>query len=471
MCQVQSPKSHEHTPHRGQYECPIQDNIDIEMIVRGVIFLVFLALVAFSVWIYMMPIAMLLLFLHSKRLIRFRRKILSFLAGRGFLDFAAYLLATFGDSKSASFCRTKLYIYSHHQDLLDDPERLSVIICNHRCVNQVSLSFMKRNHYCYRTRIDWMYASWCYGAILGANERMIVILKDSLRSVPIFGWSMQLMHYLFLSRRRDQDIPYLARGIAYLLRTMPSSPIIVIFPEGTDLSESNVQRSHAFSSSSGLVNLNEVLYPKSGGLFACLHSLQEMHLDSKYLHDLTIAYKPARPGVRPSEKSLLKGKSPLRPTIPSHISAGEFPQEVHLFVDRYEVSALPAERSELDKWLRESFYRKEALLREFNRQISSSGAFAPPSSPLAAVPGLCASFVIPPRLAYPQPHLGSSVALVAGAAGCVILGLLYSSWIRWCVTVSIILAVTARFFNGWDSVELALHGHMILDQPTAPSSS
>jgi hypothetical protein len=51
----------------------------------------------------------------------------------------------------------------------------------------------------------------------------------------------------FGCRVRDKDIPYLIRSISYILRTA-SAPLFLIFPEGTDLSDSNKVKSHACES-------------------------------------------------------------------------------------------------------------------------------------------------------------------------------------------------------------------------------
>ena len=57
----------------------------------------------------------------------------------------------------------------------------AMIICNHR------------------TRIDWMFL-WCFCLRLGILDSMKIVLKDSLKSIPGFGWAMQSFMFLFLAR-------------------------------------------------------------------------------------------------------------------------------------------------------------------------------------------------------------------------------------------------------------------------------
>lgn len=89
-----------------------------------------------------------------------------------------------------------------------------------------------------------MFAGWYYAFHLNLNADLRVILKESLRSVPIYGWSMQIMMYIFLSRKREQDIPYIRRILSYLLCT-GHAPSLLLFPEGTDLNENNKKKSNA----------------------------------------------------------------------------------------------------------------------------------------------------------------------------------------------------------------------------------
>lgn len=89
-----------------------------------------------------------------------------------------------------------------------------------------------------------MFAGWYYALYFDMNADFRVILKESLRSVPIYGWAMQIMMYIFVSRKREEDIPYLRKILSYLVCT-GHSPSLLLFPEGTDLNESNKKKSNA----------------------------------------------------------------------------------------------------------------------------------------------------------------------------------------------------------------------------------
>ncbi len=113
------------------------------------------------------------------------------------------------------------------------------IYCNDsRILNDKNILFLS-NH---RTRVDWMYAGWLYASCLENYPCLSFILKNDLKTWPFFGWCMQMMMYIFLTRQREQDIPRIADCLKYLSKSAKSLAVF-IFPEGTDLSLSNLAKS------------------------------------------------------------------------------------------------------------------------------------------------------------------------------------------------------------------------------------
>lgn len=328
-----------------------------------------------------------------------------------FLDYASFLLRF--------ICKTKFFVYSSRPDLLFEDKiknSIGLIICNHH------------------TRVDWMYAGWCYGTIMECNNKIRMILKESLRSVPIFGWSMQMMMYIFLSRKREEDIPHIFKTVEYLINTS-AKPAVFIFPEGTDLSNSNIDKSNTFARENNLKELHQVLYPKSAGLVTCTSCLQGRNLA---LHDLTIAYKDRVAGKRTSESSFLKG---------------EFPEEIHIVVDRHLIDELPQDRVLFHEWLRDSFYRKEDLLTKYYDSIKFV------KNGYNGVNVL--ENIFPPRIRYEEPNCVPPLVLVMGCFVMAVVLLTMSTWFRWLLVFYSIACMGSRFGNGWDRIELTLHADML----------
>lgn len=102
--------------------------------------------------------------------------------------------------------------------------------------------FVISNH---RTRIDWMFSAWVYAAALKSYPFLVLVLKDELKQVPFYGWCMQVMMYMFLSRKKDNDLPHMRKCFEYYEQTNAVSTSMFIFPEGTDLHPAAIARSDA----------------------------------------------------------------------------------------------------------------------------------------------------------------------------------------------------------------------------------
>jgi 1-acyl-sn-glycerol-3-phosphate acyltransferase len=196
-----------------------------------------------------------------------------------FQEFLAATLYYIGNSKTIIHCE--------NPKLFNTNERGILLVSNHRTV------------------IDWMYVGWCYGSMMNFLSNFKVILKNALRNVPIFGWLMQLGMYIFLERHRDKDVPHISKVLSYLLH-LGSRPSILIFPEGTDLSESNVEKSNLYAKENNLSPFYYVLRPKSTGLLTILNVMSQQSYD---VHDVTVAYIDYEEKKRPGALSILFGNN------------------------------------------------------------------------------------------------------------------------------------------------------------------
>lgn len=207
------------------------------------------------------------------------------------------------------FFRTPLYVHHISKDQIFNDEEI-LMICNHR------------------TRVDIIFAGWCYASLFRSFPFLSVILKDDLKKIPLFGWCMQIIMYIFLSRNKAADLPHLKKMLQYAKSTGRNTNYF-LFPEGTDLSETRKSESHAYSKAKGLKELNYVMYPKAAAFSTCLESLRAG--THTVVHDLTVAYRDYQQGERASEKAIL---------------LGHFPKEIHLFVRKFQISDIPESEAE-----------------------------------------------------------------------------------------------------------------------------
>jgi lysocardiolipin and lysophospholipid acyltransferase len=371
---------------------------------KGLFFIIFLTLAATSSWILITP-TILFMMIPIRLVISLRRQWIALVSGI-FFDFAGVLLALLG---------TKVFVYCDNQDILKDTG--VVIISNHR------------------TRVDWMYAGWLYGYIIGVNPDQRVILKDTLRSVPIYGWCMQIMMYIFLTRKKENntDIPHISNMITYLSKSSPTKPSLLLFPEGTDLSKSNIEKNNEYARKNNLQETQQILYPKPGGLLTCLNSLPDQN---NIVHDVTIAYKDYHQGKRTSEASLLNG---------------EFPREIHLNVKRYTKSELPSSEKDIKKWLTDKFLEKEEILQNFYENNSR----VPQANDKL-------SCKWPPLLKYNLHSRTLKILLII--ISWILLtftSFYYIAIIRWYVFFMMIICVSAKSIGGLDVLELTFHSKLI----------
>lgn len=214
----------------------------------------------------------------------------------------------------------------------------------------------------HRTRLDWNFLWGCmFHACRPAAHRLKMVLKSPIRHAPGPGWVMQIAGFLYIERNWSSDQDAMNEQLDYF-RDIEHPVQLLIFPEGTDLSESNIEKSNKFADSHGLCHFSRVLHPKTTGFTFLTKRLSDSNqLDSIY--DITVAYVGNLPQ---SELDALRGK---------------FPSEAHFHIKKYNSKSLPVHDNDAMKcWLNQVWAKKEARLDKFYRcgsfdgkEISSNG--------------------------------------------------------------------------------------------------
>jgi len=397
---------------------------------RGIFLITSFVMGLLPLFVLMSPVY-LTVFIHSARFIRLRRVYTDILSGV-YLDFAAAML-------TSPLTGTKVHLYSN------DPtnffqDRGVLLLSNHRC------------------RIDWMFSGFVWCNTILSNGALRFILKDSIRGVPIFGWIMTAFMYIFLSRKnREFDVKHIQNMVRYLISS-GDRPTLMIFPEGTDLTDESVVKSQEYSEKHGFPKMKYVLCPKISGVETVLDRLRG---HGAAVHDMTLAYKDYRMGeagdTRPSEAGMW---------------CGEFPEEVHIAIQRFDADALPADRAELERWVLNSFVEKEKLLKGFYENAS----VIPTKDTVAAAAKrlkdkssdntegdslLASSEPWPAEIDIPIRKFKPLLIMFLWVLG-LLLALVHLSWMRWYFLIITIYCLIIRMlFKGFDLVELQLHTSII----------
>ncbi|KAI1625662.1 acyltransferase [Exophiala viscosa] len=216
--------------------------------------------------------------------------------------------------------------------VLDFPERL-ILIANHQIYT------------------DWLYL-WWIAYCNGMHGRLYIILKESLKKIPVLGWGMQFNQFIFLKRNWEQDRPNMASALQRLNK--PEDPMwLLLFPEGTNLAPSTRAKSTKWADKQGIPDTRHVLLPRSTGLHFCLEELKNT---VDYVYDCTVAYEGVPRGQFAQDIFTLK----------SGYLEGRPPKSVSMHWRRFAVKDIPLHNDKaFELWLLARWREKDVLIEKW----------------------------------------------------------------------------------------------------------
>ena len=230
----------------------------------------------------------------------------------------------------------------------------------------ISRDLIMSNHQIYS---DWIYLWSLMDKIDRAGE-LKIIMKRSLRKVPILGWSMRFFDFVFLNRKWEQDQDHFRKKLKGFVES--ESPfVLLIFPEGTTLNNAALAKSESFAANLGVKSTSRVLLPRVLGMWEAVKALDPA-LDGIY--DLTVGYSGLKETDEPEKVY----------TLGQLFYNGNAPKQVHYHVSYIPVKEIPrTSADEFGEWLRDRFYEKDRLLDEFYQtgQFPNSKSIKKPLCP------------------------------------------------------------------------------------------
>lgn len=204
------------------------------------------------------------------------------------------------------------------------------------------------NHVLYS---DWIYL-WALMDRINRAGEVKIIMKRSLRNIPIFGWSMRYFDFIFLNRKWDQDQAHFKKKLNGFVDS--GAPFcLLIFPEGTTINNRALAKSEAFATKMGVKPTAHVILPRVLGLWEAVKGLDE---SLGGIYDVTVGYSGLKSTDEP-EKVYTLGKL---------FWAGFAPESIHYHLEYIPLKEIPRESAEaFSEWLRNRYYHKDALLDEF----------------------------------------------------------------------------------------------------------
>ncbi|KAI3381508.1 hypothetical protein SNEBB_009921 [Seison nebaliae] len=238
----------------------------------------------------------------------------------------------------------RIVIYGDIEDLRnyhqDNGERMSLVLMNHR------------------TRLDWMYLWFPLCVRSNRCGRMRIILKETLSKLPGLGWSMQVASYIFLKRRWNLDQETICNYLKYYEKicSKTNDNYILLFPEGTDFSESTIVRSNNFIEENDipLKGIRHVICPRSTGLIYIVNELNRLDIFDA-IYDITISFD--------KQHEMAQGETDIFFNI--------LPPKIHFVIKRYSKKQFLTQLGELngekpiETWLFKLWRRKDNLLKHF----------------------------------------------------------------------------------------------------------
>lgn len=177
----------------------------------------------------------------------------------------------------------------------------------------------------------------------------IMLMKNVVKYVPLFGWTSYFQGGMPLNRSWKQDQKKLTRLYNRLNDPYehPYPYLFGMYPEGTRHTLSRMIQAQNFEKSRGLPVLHHVLCPRTKGFVSLI---QRTRKTCKYVVDLTIAYDPV-----PLQTFELFSK--LRFNT----------RRINIHVDLFDITQLPTEEPELERWLYKQYEKKDQLIANWKR--------------------------------------------------------------------------------------------------------
>ncbi|KAG1715640.1 hypothetical protein ID866_1522 [Astraeus odoratus] len=246
-------------------------------------------------------------------------------------------------------------------------------------LNLPSKSVIISNHQVY---CDWWYV-WCLTYFMRVHRDVFIVLKKSLKWVPILGPGMQMYRFIFLARSWASDQAQLAKKLSKLGKKAEEEDkpfAFMLFPEGTLVSKDTRPISKKYADKLGIPDLDNVLLPRATGLHYSLRSLAPRISGLKLL-DITIIY----PGVPPrgygqsyyTLRSIFCDRVPP-PMVHMHLRLFDVARDVPIGnISNSNTSAIvngtwnptpdipESERVNFDRWLRELWTSKDQYITRF----------------------------------------------------------------------------------------------------------
>jgi lysocardiolipin and lysophospholipid acyltransferase len=240
--------------------------------------------------------------------------------------------------------RTRMHVYGDHKSLHTDDfdKRPRIVLANHA------------------TDVDWFYlwmvAHTCENPRSGVCK---VMLKEGIKKVPLFGWLLDNLDFIWMKRDWDSDRNSIKKMIERLLND-GEHLWIIIFPEGMTVNTQSMAKSHEFARNENRPTLDLTLLPREKGFSAMLEAMK--HLDPEIV-DVTLAFESFSGEIPTWEMGYERNNDHLVPNA-KKLMAG-MSGDVFIDVRTFSTKDVLTHPGGVKAWLDERWVRKDQFLKHF----------------------------------------------------------------------------------------------------------
>jgi lysocardiolipin and lysophospholipid acyltransferase len=155
--------------------------------------------------------------------------------------------------------------------LLEDLLGIKIVVTGDDLTKDKKRSLILLNH---RTRLDWMFI-WMLQSRFEILAQLKIVLKAQLKQIPGPGWAMQHAAYLFLDRNWEKDQQTM-KNISGYYKSSQAPLSILIFPEGTNLTDEAKMKSNNYAAKQTKFNrsYDYCLHPRLNGFTFLLKTMR-----------------------------------------------------------------------------------------------------------------------------------------------------------------------------------------------------
>jgi len=221
--------------------------------------------------------------------------------------------------------------------------------------NEHSVILMN-HHY----ELDWLYG-WMVADRSGLLGNCRVYVKKMLKYVPVVGWAWGFSDTVFLERNWEKDKDNLSVKLNQLL-DYPSPMWLLIFAEGTRLSEEKMKASQDFARKRGIPVLHHHLIPRSKGFTFTMSRLDKDRINTVY--DVTLV--AGLEGAAPTLTEVLNGRASV----------------ANMYIRKFSLKDIPKDEEAASQWLMKLYQEKDDLKHSFLETGSFSEMSGQPDYPV-----------------------------------------------------------------------------------------